>query len=296
MRLAFTFSSLFIGLIRKLSGANITITGEKIPDSPVLFVANHFTRFETFVVPYMLYEAYGRTSRSLADDGVFVGFLGKYMRWVGTISNKNKARDCIIVEDLLSGKDDWVIYPEGYMVKNKRITFDMGEFCTHSPEHEGPIHTGAAVMALKTKILQERARRDNAEILKRFCSSMDIDSTKIDKKLKIKVVPISITYYPVRPGKNRFLTWVDSIVHQRNTRLFEELEIELNLLMDAHMNLRFGKAIELDTYIDELLSNENISYSPNSVFVSKTDLVSFLLHMVSGLACTKSTFLGNGRS
>ena len=256
MRLALGLSSLLIGFIRKLSGANITISGEEIPDSPVLFVANHFTRFETFVVPHMLYKEYGRSSRSLADDGVFFGLLGKYMRWVGTISNKNKARDCIIVEDLLGGKDDWIIYPEGYMVKNKRITFDMGEFCTHSPEHEGPIHTGAAVMALKTKILQERAKRDSAETLKRFCSSMDIDSRKIDKKLKIKVVPISITYYPVRPGKSRFLTWVDSIVHQRNTRLFEELEIEVNLLMDAHMNLRFGKAIELDSYVKELLSHE----------------------------------------
>jgi len=265
MRLAFTFSSLFIGLIRKLSGANITISGEKIPDSPVLFVANHFTRFETFVVPYMLYEEYGRTSRSLADDGVFVGFLGKYMRWVGTISNKNKARDCIIVEDLLSGKDDWVIYPEGYMVKNKRITFDMGEFCTHSPEYEGSIHTGAAVMALKTKILQTRARDHKQKELKRFCSAMGIDSEKINPELNIKVVPISITYYPIRPGKNRFLTFLDSLVHQRNTRLFEELEIEVNLLMDAHMNLRFGKAIELDSYVDELLSHEGDIYDEEKV-------------------------------
>jgi len=265
MRLALKFSSLLIYLIRKLSGANITISGEKIPDSPVLFVANHFTRFETFVVPHMLYEAYGRTSRSLADDGVFVGLLGKYMRWVGTISNKNKARDCIIVEDLLSGKDDWIIYPEGYMVKNKRITFDNGEFCTHSPEYEGPIHTGAAVMALKTKILQTRAKDDTGEELKRFCSAMGIDSSKINKDLHIKVIPISITYYPVRPGKNRFLTWVDSVVHQRNTRLFEELEIEVNLLMDAHMNLRFGKAIELDSYVDELLKNRGDIYDEEKV-------------------------------
>jgi len=246
MRLALAFSSLVIGVVRKLSGANITISGEELPDSPVLFVANHFTRFETFVVPHMLYKKHGRTSRSLADDGVFVGILGKYMRWVGTISNKNKARDCIIVEDLLSGEDDWVIYPEGYMVKNKRITFDNGEFCTHSPEHGGPIHTGAAVMALKAKILQTRARENNEQELKRFCAAMDIDSSKIDPKLNVKVVPISITYYPIRPGKNRFLTWIDSMVHQRNTRLFEELEIEVNLLMDAHMNIRFGKAIELD--------------------------------------------------
>lgn len=265
MRWAFIFSSMVIGFVRKISGANITISGEEVPDSPVLFVANHFTRFETFVVPHMLYKKYGRTSRSLADDGVFVGFLGTFMTWVGTISNKNKARDCIIVEDLLSGKDDWVVYPEGYMVKNKKITFDMGEFCTHSPEREGPIHTGAAVMALKAKILQTRAREKKDKELQRFCSAMDIDSSKIDPELNVKVVPISITYYPIRSGKNRFLTWVDSIVHQRDTRFFEELEIEVNLLMDANMDICFGKAIELDNYIVPLLENHDALYDEKRV-------------------------------
>lgn len=265
MRRAFIFSSMLIGLVRKLLGSNITISGETVPESPVLFVSNHFTRFETFIVPHMIYKMYGRTSRSLADDGVFVGFLGTFMRWVGTISNKNKARDCIIVEDLISGQNDWVIYPEGYMVKNKKITFDMGEFCTHSPEREGPIHTGAAVMALKAKILQERARRNNKETLKRFCAAMDVDSAKIDPKLNIRVVPVSITYYPIRPGKSRFLIWVDSMVHQRDTRFFEELEIEVNLLMEANMDICFGKAIELDSYIAPLLEAKDVLYDEKRV-------------------------------
>lgn len=265
MRIAFVFSSLFVGLLQKISGANITITGEKLPESPVLFVANHFTRFETFIVPHLLHKEYGRSSRSLADDGIFVGIFGKYMSWVGTISNKNKARDCIIVEDLLSGKYDWVIYPEGYMVKNKQITFEEGEFCTHSPGHEGPIHTGAAVMALKTKILQTRVRGKKDESLKDFCSAMDIDSQKINKALSIKVVPVSITYYPIRPARNCFLTWLDSMVHQRNTRLFEELETEVNLLMDAHMNIHFSQAIELDNYVDELLDHEGDIYDEEKV-------------------------------
>lgn len=262
MRLGLRVSSWVISLVRKLSGANITVSGEALPDSPIMFVANHFTRFETFVVPHILYHTYKRSSRSLADDGVFVGFLGKFMHWVGTISNKNKDRDCIIVEDLLSGKDDWVLYPEGYMVKNKKITFMGGEFCTHSPEYEGPIHTGAAVMALKAKILQLRVQ-DKALERKYTCENKvivkDIDSSIIDSTLNIKMVPVSITYYPVRPGKNRLLKWVDSIVHQRDTRLFEELEIEVNLLLNAHMNIRFGKPIALDEYMTPLLEdNKNL--------------------------------------
>lgn len=265
MRLAFAISSLAIGLIRKLSGAKISITGEALPDSPLLFVANHFTRFETFVVPHVLYEEFDRHTRSLADDSVFVGLLGRFMRRVGTISNKNKARDCIIVEDLLSGTADWLIYPEGYMVKNKRISFDEGEFCTHSPEYEGPIHTGAAVMALKTKILQERAKRNHSESFDSFCAGLDVDASKIDRDLIIKVIPISITYYPIRPGRNKILNWLDAIFKQRKKRLFEELEIEANLLMGSTMNLHLGKAIDLDSYMHQLLEHEENIYDEKKV-------------------------------
>ncbi len=261
MSLAFGLSSLLIGTIRKLSGANISISGEPVPDSPVLFVANHFTRFETFVVPYMLYEKYGRATRSLADDSVFVGALGKFMRWAGTISNKNKARDCIIIEDLLKGRSDWIIYPEGYMVKNKRISFDNGEFCTHSPLREGPIHTGAAVMALKARLAQYRAKYNRKDVHHHFCSSLGVDATCIDTSLELKIVPVSITYYPVRPGENRLLLLLDKIFDLRNTRLFEELEIEINILMDAHMDLHFGKAITLDSYLSEFMHDEKTLYN-----------------------------------
>ncbi len=265
MGLAFGLSSLIIGSIRKLSGANITICGEDIPDSPVLFVANHFTRFETFIVPYVLYEKYGRTSRSLADDSVFVGVLGKFMRWLGTISNKNKARDCIIIEDLLKGSSDWIIYPEGYMVKNKHISFDGDEFCTHSPLREGPIHTGAAVMALKARLAQMRAQYNRKDEQHQFCSSMGVDASGIDKSLKVKIVPVSITYYPIRPGENRLLILIDKVFNLRNTRIFEELEIEVNLLMDAHMDLHFGKAMELDEYLTEFLNREEALYDKNKI-------------------------------
>lgn len=266
MRFGLSFTSVLIGFIRKLSGANISTSGEALPkDTSILFVANHFTRFETFVIPHMIYKTQGRSSRSLADDGVFVGFFGKYMKWAGALSNKNRSRDCIIVEDLLSGNDDWVIYPEGYMVKNKRITFTDGEFCTHSPAYEGPIHTGSAVLALETRILQLRAKGGEHKNLKRFCKSEEINSDKIDLNLSVTIVPVSVTYYPLRPGKNPFLTWLDTKVHQRDARIFEELEIEANLLLKSHMDIRFGKAIALDPYIQPLLEDSTKLY--DEVFV-----------------------------
>lgn len=261
MGLAFGLSSVLIGTVAKVLGANITITGEEAPDASVLFVANHFTRFETFLLPYILYEKYGRTSRSLADDSVFVGTLGKFMRRLGTISNKNKARDCIIIEDLLKGTSDWIIYPEGYMVKNKRITFENDEFCTHSPMREGPIHTGAAVMALKARLAQYRAQYNHVDKHRHFCSSMGVDASCIDTSLELKVVPVSITYYPIRPGENRLLTLVDKLFHLRNTRFFEELEIEINLLADSEINIHFGVPIRLDNYLGEFMHDEKTLYN-----------------------------------
>ncbi len=245
-------SSVFLFIVKKLSGANVTISGEELPKAPVLFLANHFTRFETFAVPYLLFSQYKRIARSLADDTVFVGWLGGYLHLVGSISTKNKARDCIIVDDFLSGRADWIIYPEGHMVKNKRITFDNGEFCIHTAMREGPVHTGAAMLALKAELMRQKVREtDDDEKIQRFCSIHAVDRKKINEDLALNIVPLSITYYPVRPGENRLLLRLDKWFNLRGTRLFEELEIEMNLLMHANMHLHFGKAIPAKQYLDQ---------------------------------------------
>ncbi|MDX2495790.1 MAG: alpha/beta fold hydrolase [Desulfuromusa sp.] len=254
LKLVLWISSAFLFVVKKLSGANFTTSGETLPDGPVLFLANHFTRFETFVIPYLLFNKRKRIARSLADDTVFVGWLGHYMRLAGSISTKNKARDCIIADDFLSGRADWIIYPEGHMVKNKQITFDHGEFCIHTAMRQGPVHTGAAVLALKAELMRQKVKEsDDHEKIKRFCSihDVDIDRTKIDKDITLNVVPLSITYYPIRPGKHKLLLWLDKRFNLRGTRLFEELEIEVNLLMASNMHLHFGKPIAVKKYIEE---------------------------------------------
>jgi len=248
-------SSLLIYLIKKLSGANITVSGEVLPDAPVMFLANHFTRFETFVVPYVLFNKYKREGRSLADETVFVGMLGKYMRMAGSISNKNKARDCIITNDLLSGNADWIIYPEGHMVKNKEISFDKGEFCIHTATRQGAIFTGSAVLALKSEIIRERMKnRSNQEQIQQVCSLEHLNQKQVDTHLELDIVPLSITYYPIRPGKNRLLLLLNKWFNLRGTRLFEELEIEINLLMGSNIHLHFGKSIPAKKYIKQYMN------------------------------------------
>lgn len=265
LKLVLCISSIFLFIIKKLSGVNFTTSGESLPDGPILFLANHFTRFETFVIPYLLFNKHKRIARSLADDTVFVGWLGEYMHLVGSVSTKNKARDCIITDDFLSGKADWIIYPEGHMVKNKQITFDNGEFCIHTAMRQGPVYTGAAVLALKAELMRQKVKEsdeDNKKSIKRFCSihNVDIDRTKINEDITLNIIPLSITYYPIRPGKNNLLLWLDKRFNLRGTRFFEELEIEINLLMDANMHLHFGKPISAEKYIRDFKDEYSGSY------------------------------------
>lgn len=266
LKLILWISSLIVYLIKKLSGANITTSGEEIPKAPVLFLANHFTRFETFVVPYLLFSKHKHISRSLADDTVFVGWLGEYMRLAGTISNKNKERDCIILDDLLSGHADWIIYPEGQMVKNKQISYEQGEFCIHTNSYDGPIHTGSAVLALKSEIMRERIRNmDDEAAIRRFCKAHRVDRSKLYENVNLHIMPLSITYYPLRPGENRLLLFIDRFLNLRGTHFFEELEIEVNLLMKANMHLHFGKPIPIKAYIDSYIDEHQGSIEDDTM-------------------------------
>ncbi len=265
-------SFFIIYLIKKFTGANITTSGEEIPKTPLLFLANHFTRFETLVVPYVLFSKHHRVSRSLADNTIFVGWMGEYMRLVGAISNKFKGRDCIILDDLLSGNADWIIYPEGEMIKNKLISYENEEFYIHTKSYDGHVHTGAAVLALKSEIMRERIKRTHDEaIIRRFCETHHIDRSKLDEDVYLHIMPLSITYYPIRPGENRLLLFLDRWLNLRGTRFFEELEIEINLLMKSNMHLHFDKPISVKEYVDAYILEHGGSIEDDDLMDSLLD-------------------------
>ena len=237
LRFVLLISQFIIFLLKKLIGANITSSG-KLPDSgSILILANHFTRFETFIVPYVLFSKYNHVGRSLGDDSVFVGLLGKYMSLAGSISIKNKIKDNIILNDLVSGDADWIIYPEGNMIKNKLVTFHDEEFYIHTKSQERPVYTGSAALAIKAQIL--RSGMKNA-----------IDDAGV------QIVPLTITYNHIRPGENSLLAFLDKYFNVRGTHFFEELEIEINLLRKSNMHLHFGEPIYVKSYIEESLKDK----------------------------------------
>ena len=96
-------SQYVFSLLEKTMSNHITFSGEENLDEnfPTLFVANHFTRIETFLIPYVLYKKLGFKARSLADSSIFTGVLGEYLSAVGTVSTNDEKRNEKILGDLI---------------------------------------------------------------------------------------------------------------------------------------------------------------------------------------------------
>ena len=249
----FRYAAIALRFLEKILGSNFSVTGiEKLPQQPIMFVANHFTRSETFFVPYILYKHTGRQLRCLADSSLYSGVLGRFLESVGTISTKHKNRDNIIVKDLITGEYDWMIYPEGSMLKSKEIKHEQ-RFINYTPYRVGPVRTGSAVLALKSEIYREDIveayAKNRANVLKNFEEFLDVPYQEYFKDINTHIVPLNITYYPLRPGVNKIQKLAQRLIKTIPKQVLEELEIEGNLLLGAEINISFGDPINLADYV-----------------------------------------------
>jgi len=249
----FHYASLALKILEKILGSKFSLTGiENLPNQPVMFVANHFTRAETFFVPYLIYKNTGRQVRCLADSGLYHGALGRFLESVGTISTRHKNRDQVILKDLISGDYDWMIYPEGSMIKSKEIKNEKG-FVNYTPHRVGPARTGSAILALKSQLHRaefvDAFDKNDTKTLSELEQAFGLSYKNYFRDINTHIVPLNITYYPLRPGQNKIQKLVARLIKKVPQQLAEELEIEGNLLLGAEINLHFGKSINLGEQI-----------------------------------------------
>ncbi len=257
-RMARKATSTTLRVIEALMHSTIRVEGvQNVAPGPVLFVANHFTRFETFVLPYIIDGHLGRNVHSLAFHKLFRGRFGDFLMSIGARPTGDPVVKHTIIEDLMTGRHDWLIYPEGSMVKNKKI-WAKGQYKINVPDREGMPHTGAAIMALKTMIYRQLYRQaceqNNRDLMTRYenryhlCGPNDIDVPDL------QIIPVNITYYPIRPGRNivhRIAQWM---FRQMPSVLEEELVLEGCLLFsETDISVYFGKPLRLEHYLRLLL-------------------------------------------
>jgi esterase/lipase/1-acyl-sn-glycerol-3-phosphate acyltransferase len=206
----------------------LKIIGENhIPsDKTIIFTPNHFTRFETLFVPYIVDKLIGKSPMSLADSGLFLTFLRPYLERLKAISTGDPKRNEIMINNLVSGTDNWVIYPEGMMVKDKHIYTHK----TPENEYEYSAKTGTAVVAIQAvleKIKQNKHTKD------------------------IVIVPVSITYFPILPKSNRIERLFRTFVKKVPRRVEEELLLEGGILEFSNIEIHFNKPIEVKDFVQK---------------------------------------------
>src|SRR5450759_3563485 len=181
-----------------LSKVNVNIYGrENIPDGSLIFVVNHFTRIETILLPYHIYHLTHRPVWSLADHDRCSGAFGQLLEVVGGVSTRSPDRDRVIVKSLLTGEANWIIFPEGCMVKDK-VFMEHARYAVSRAGGRRPPHTGAATLALRTEFYRQRLRH--------LSSEQPAEAERLRKEFGIadlapvlsgttSIVPVNITYY-----------------------------------------------------------------------------------------------------
>ena len=252
-RFAYRTTGLAIKTISNLSKANMVLHGqENIPDGSIIFVINHFTRLETFLMPYQIFTVTKVPVWSLADYELFQGAFGNFLEKLGALSTKSPDRDKLIVKTLLTGEANWIIFPEGRMVKNKKI-IEKGQFMVSRAGGKHPPHTGAGTLALRTEFYRQRLRRlatENPDEARYLMDSFQLESLEPVLERKTYIVPVNLTYYPIRARENILSKLALRLVDDLPERIIEELMTEGSMLLSGvQIDVRFGDPILIGEYL-----------------------------------------------
>ncbi|MCP3688941.1 MAG: alpha/beta fold hydrolase [Gammaproteobacteria bacterium] len=249
---------------RKLLKLNIKLHQDE--DAPIdavhmgdIFLFNHFARFETFIPQYLIHEATGAYCRSVAageffdDDDRFTQFLYS----VGAVPNDSPDLFPFLVREILHDRK-LVVFPEGGMVKDKRVVDHRGEFgiFSRTANERRKHHRGAAVIALALDAFKTALMRDYSgghyHRVERWAEQLGFDSTEQLMVKAVKptvIVPSHITFYPIRVNDNILHQAAQLFTRGINRRFAEELLVEGNMLFkDTDMDIRFSRPIIIGEY------------------------------------------------
>ena len=153
----------------------------------------------------------GNTSRSIRSrsrtSSFFGGKMGEFMGSVGAVSTADPKRDETLIGALLTDSHPVIIFPEGQMIKDKKLV-EKGKYMVYNTGIRRPPHTGAARIALLSQFIREKIgvfrERDDTEKIAAFAERYGFGMDDVDSIIKKKtfIVPVNLTYYPIRARDN----------------------------------------------------------------------------------------------
>jgi esterase/lipase/1-acyl-sn-glycerol-3-phosphate acyltransferase len=224
-------------------------------DMSIIFVVNHFTRIETILLPYMLQKETGQPIWSLAAGELFVGRVGDYLRSMGTVATSDPDRDKTIIRSLLSGENSWVIFPEGAMIKDKKVVDSHGTFKVFSKGKRRAPHTGPAVMALRAEYYRNRLACLCGEAgdteLEGVLANFGLETCEEALAKRTVIIPVNVTYFPIRSRDNVVLRMARKVAKDLSPRALEELSVEGTVLSrDTDIDITLGAPIDVRDYLE----------------------------------------------
>lgn len=234
---------------------NVHIEDSTLEDGQI-FLFNHFARFETGIPPYIFYKRAGLFTRTIADKELFTAGekFSKFIRGGGAVPNNLPGLLPFLAAEILRGRKV-VIFPEGGMIKDRRVMDDRGEFGIFSKTAMAfrKHHRGAAILALTLDLFKRRIKDlhedGDHERLDRWRQSLKLETVEDLLKAANKptnVVPGTITFYPIRIGDNFATKLAEFFVKKLPQAALEEIIIEGNILLkDTDMDVRFGEPMEI---------------------------------------------------
>lgn len=251
-----------LNMLLKISPLKVNIhnLGNKAK-SGTIFLFNHYTRFETFIPQYLLYDKAKVFCRSVADHSLFTeSLLGNYLKSVGAIPDNLENMMDFMVDEINRGRK-LVIFPEGAMIKDRKVRDEEGRLSIYKRESGSrrKPHTGAAVIAIKCKMLRDlylMARDKGDELMVKYYSSSlplvgDMEQRDRFAHEDVQIIPANITFYPMRRDENILESYVKRFSGATSKRMLEELKVESNILLkETDMDVHFGKPINVADYLD----------------------------------------------
>lgn len=264
--LAYRTTGLALKILTSLTNARVELHNESdLPTGGTIFVVNHFTRLETLLLPYYISQVLEKPVWSLASSEFFGGLMGRYLDKVGAVSVADPERDNLIIKTLVSESAAWIIFPEGRMVKNRKV-FDKGSFMIAADVGSHAPHTGAAALALRAEILRQRWLTLSEDDPFEIAHLMENFGLSSNDKLtsSIRIVPVNVTYYPLRSADKLMRFFADALNDKLSPRIIEELLVEGSMLLDGvDIDIRFAPPLEVEPFVKAVFGRHTPAFVNN---------------------------------
>nr|QEO32861.1 hypothetical protein [Candidatus Entotheonella sp.] len=222
-----------------------------------LIVANHFTRLETFVVPFVVHRATNITLRILASHVLFGNkTFGDYLMSIGALPTNHPNKYELIARDILQG-GWWLIFPEGGLIKDRRV-IEKGRLnvTTDAGQVRRRPRSGSAILAMtvqRYKAALRQALENNWET-QTICESLGLGDRRPSELEALAfrptpIIPLNITYYPLNPQDNALKSLATRLMPNLphtsfGQELLEELTVEGSMLLKGvEIDMRFGSPL-----------------------------------------------------